>query len=347
MKHIATVVRALCGLASVILLTACGSAHSVVPVRANVAPFLVQPVQAHSHWVVFPIAGSVEDALLAGPDGAMWFTQYNPSAISRITKDGTTTTYPVTGGSPITMILGPDGNFWFTMEQLEIGRITPSGQVSLIPMPRGQHGIATGPLQGGVRNLWFTAGQDKIFELTTQGRIKAKFSTPTQNSFPTAITTGPDGNLWFTEFGAHKIGRMTPEGVFAEFPLPQDLQFGPFGGRIAVGKDGNIYTVEEAIDKPYGGKLVRITPFGVVTVIDIGDDQTGVVATGPDGNPWFYGSAHGLGFFSIVRHAVYHVGFPPNVLSTTEPGAIAAGPDGNVWLPVVTAHGQDMDVFVR
>ena len=347
MKSKAAFVRGLYGLALVTLLVGCGSAHAVEPVGANVAPpFILQSGQTPADWIVFPIAGSVEDGLVAGPDGAMWFTQYNPSAISRITKGGTTTTYPVTGGPPITVILGPDGNFWFTMEQQEIGRITPSGQVTLIPMPRGQHGITTGPLQGAVRNLWFTAGQDKIFELTTEGHIKAKFSTPTQNSYPTAIITGPDGNLWFTEFGANKIGRMTPEGVFAEFPLPQGLQFGGFGGRIAVGKDGNIYTVEEAINT-YSGKLIKITPAGVVTAIDLGDDQTEVVATGPDGNPWFYGTIHGLGLFSISKHAVFHLGLPPNELSTAAPPAIAAGPDGNVWLPVVTANGQDMDVFVR
>lgn len=283
--------------------------------------------------------------MVAGPDGAMWFTQYSPSAISRIATDGATTTYPV-NGQPITITRGPDGNFWFTMEQHEIGRITPSGLVSLIPMPRGQHGIATGPFQGDVRNLWFTAGQDKIFELTTNGRVKAKFSTPTRNSFPTAITTGPDGNLWFTEAGANKIGRMTTEGVFAEFPLPQNLQFGGIGGRIAVGKDGNIYTVEEAKNKPYDGALLRITPAGVVTAIDIGDEQTMVVATGPGGNPWFYGIVHGLGFFSIAKHTVYHLGFPPNAVSYTPP-AIVTDPGGNVWLPVVTAQGQDIDVFVR
>ena len=34
------------------------------------------------------------------------------------------------------------------------------------------------------------------------------------------ITTGPDGNLWFTEFGAGKIGRITPSGSITEFPIP-------------------------------------------------------------------------------------------------------------------------------
>ena len=34
---------------------------------------------------------------------------------------------------------------------------------------------------------------------------------------PFSITAGPDGNLWFTEWGANRIGRITPSGVVTEF----------------------------------------------------------------------------------------------------------------------------------
>jgi virginiamycin B lyase len=38
---------------------------------------------------------------------------------------------------------------------------------------------------------------------------------------PKFITAGPDGNLWFGEVYGDRIGRITPAGVFSEFPLPK------------------------------------------------------------------------------------------------------------------------------
>ena len=39
------------------------------------------------------------------------------------------------------------------------------------------------------------------------------------NRTPHALARGEDGNLWFTDPGACRIGRVTPEGEVAEFPL--------------------------------------------------------------------------------------------------------------------------------
>ena len=38
------------------------------------------------------------------------------------------------------------------------------------------------------------------------------------NGLPFALTTGPDGNLWFSEQGSNQLGRITPAGIFTEFP---------------------------------------------------------------------------------------------------------------------------------
>src|SRR6516164_1677835 len=70
-------------------------------------------------------------------------------------------------------------------------------------------------------------------------------------SEPDGITAGPDGNLWFTEYSGNKIGRITPAGMFAQFPLPTpDSQ----PSRIAAGPDGNLWFTEQ-----YGNKIGRIT----------------------------------------------------------------------------------------
>lgn len=47
-----------------------------------------------------------------------------------------------------------------------------------------------------------------------------EYPIPTANSSPQGIAAGPDGNLWFTESNANKIGRITTDGIFTEYPIP-------------------------------------------------------------------------------------------------------------------------------
>ena len=101
----------------------------------------------------------VPSGIAAGPDGNMWFTEYQGNAIGRITPDGTITEYPLptAGSQPNGIAAGPDGNLWFTeYAGNQIGRITPAGTITEYPLP-------------------------------------------TADGLPNEIAAGPDGNLWFTE----------------------------------------------------------------------------------------------------------------------------------------------------
>src|SRR5947209_5329905 len=68
------------------------------------------------------------------------------------------------------------------------------------------------------------------------------------------ITNGPDGNVWFTELEAAKVGRISPDGVAAEFAVPGAIPAG-----ITRGPDGNLWFAEE------NGNINRIIPRGTVT----------------------------------------------------------------------------------
>src|SRR5437870_4343184 len=147
-------IQRILGFALMVMLTACGPAHTVVPasphapVGPDVTPFVFQSGQSPTDWVVFPEASGVEPtlAMIAGPDGAMWFTVNNPPAIDRISMDGRINAYSVgSAGIPLSMTVGPDGNLWFTLSYKHaIGRVTPSGFVSILPvLPEGAYGIAT------------------------------------------------------------------------------------------------------------------------------------------------------------------------------------------------------------
>ena len=85
---------------------------------------------------------------MAGPDGALWFTNYGNNSIGRITTSGAVTNYTGPGiGDPDQIVAGPDGALWFTnLDNNSIGRITTSGTVTNYTDPSidGPDGIAVG-----------------------------------------------------------------------------------------------------------------------------------------------------------------------------------------------------------
>ncbi len=225
---------------------------------------------------IFPItmAGSpVEVApigIVAGPDGNMWFADAN-SRVGKITMSGVATVFPVVYSTPYTGVngpygitLGPDGNLWYaTAIGQSVGRITPAGVFTDFPTGSDPIGITSGP-DGA---LWF-ASSGTVGRISTAGDVR-QYAVAAGRQ----ITTGPDGNLWFAEVRANKIGRLTPDGLLTEFPIPTSVQTGlgegsfPYG--ITTGPDGNIWFTEQ-----YGNKIGRLTPHGTGTPLCASDAHT-------------------------------------------------------------------------
>jgi streptogramin lyase len=139
-------------------------------------------------------------------------------------------------------------------------------------------------------------------------------------SEPVGIAPGPDGNLWFTEFKGNTIGRITPGGSVAEFPIPTPNSHSEW---IAAGPDGNLWFTESR-----GDKIGRITPSGAITEFPLPAGEPQDIVLGPDGNLWFTeltGNAIGR-----IAPSGAITEFPiPNPES--KPWGITAGPDGNLW----------------
>jgi hypothetical protein len=78
---------------------------------------------------------------------------------------------------------------------------------------------------------------------------------------------------------ANKIGRITPQGSFAEFPIPT-ASSGASG--ITAGSDGKLYFGELA-------RIGQFTTSGQVTEFPetLGEAQVEGITSGPDGNIWF------------------------------------------------------------
>ncbi len=174
-----------------------------------------------------------------------------------------------------------------------------------------------------------------------------EFAIPTTNScvlgandFPATpdITNGPDSNIWFTEDAVDKIGRITPEGVISEYPIPTpDSE--PSG--ITKGPDGNLWFTEQA-----AGKIGRISPTGVVTEFTIPSPYASVntspffpkplaIAAGPDGNLWF--TEQNFSSAAATSPLDSDIGQITTSGTITEYPApcgfvITTGPDGNLWV---------------
>ncbi len=195
------------------------------------------------------------------------------------------------------------------------------------------------------------------------------FRIPTSVSYPHDITSGPDGALWFTEGAAGKVGRLTPAGVFSEYPAPGS----PWA--IASGADGNLYfsdvsMLDEAFEQittagvvtrtsiktpqqmhpmysmvlgpdhklwapdAYGNAIAQFTPSGVETAFPIptrGASAQGIVA-GPDGALWFTEYSGGkIGRITTAGSITEYPVTPLPGQSVSEPLGITNGPDGALW----------------
>jgi virginiamycin B lyase len=153
--------------------------------------------------------------IVAGADGAIWFTELTAGRIGRVDALGNFQLYRLPSGSrsrPYGLAPGPDGALWFAENGVDkIGRITTDGAISEFVLPKAgssPQGIASGP-DGA---LWFTETDgDRIGRITTAGAI-SEFALPA-GSGPAAITPGPDGALWFTEPRRLRIGRLTADST--------------------------------------------------------------------------------------------------------------------------------------
>ncbi len=74
-------------------------------------------------------------AVAAGPDGNVWFVSECGVGIGKITPAGAATIYPITTSPPMSLVAGSDGAIWFTDSLLEIGRITTDGVVTYTAVP--------------------------------------------------------------------------------------------------------------------------------------------------------------------------------------------------------------------
>jgi streptogramin lyase len=160
------------------------------------------------------------------------------------------------------------------------------------------------------------------------------------------IAAGPDGNLWFTE--PRKIGRITPEGVVTEFPLPPATRSAAAADIVAA-PDGNLWFLLDGttpLGQPTGRipEIGRITPAGVITEFPTpAGSYPANITAGPDGNLWFLqvgmptqvpvGTLPEIGRITPAGVITeFPLAMDPHVTELFKPGDIVVGSDGNLWV---------------
>jgi len=206
--------------------------------------------------------------ITTGPDGALWFGEFQGHQIGRMTTAGVLTEYPLGAiEDPYEITAGPDGALWFTEPNpggYGVGRISITGAATLYPF-----GTSYDPLDivaGADGALWFSNlnSNKGIGRISTNGL--ATFF-PLSGACPSSfgIAAGSDGALWFT-CGTNSIGRMTTSGAATTYSIPTPNSQPIY---IAAGPDGALWFSEQN-----GCKLGRITTTGVIT------EYSGVSACG-------------------------------------------------------------------
>jgi virginiamycin B lyase len=287
-------------------------------------------------------SGTLPIDIAAGPDGAVWFTDFDlPQAINRISPSGTLTQFTVPAYYGYGITTGPDGALWAGFSGKEvIGRLATDGTFTEYATSSGPAYITSGP-DGA---LWFTepggggsvVQPDRIGRISTAGVVE-EFTLPRANSYPSGITAGPDGALWFAEIGCKTcnpavpgmIGRITPAGTITEFPVRTGVN--PYD--ITRGPDDALWFTHNAVSGVQS-TIGRMTTDGTVTDFPIAIPADGRIILGPDGAFWIAETDGNVPSAPAHIARLTTAGVETDY-ATPNPdgygGGITAGPDGNIW----------------
>ena len=300
--------------------------RSVGPVLAAVALLAGANAASASTVTEFPIPtpNSFARTITQGPDGALWFTQFDSLAhrIGRVTTSGAVTEFPLPGDrGPLGIAPGPDARLWLTEQKTNtIGRMTLDGDHTSTTIPTANSnpfGIAAGP-DGA---MWFTEETgNRVGRVDVTTGAVTEFPLPNADSRPRGIAAGPDGALWFAE-GAGRIGRITTAGSITEFTVPS----GGDPRSITAGPDNALWFTELN-----GNRIGRITASGTIReyTVPTTASQPLEIAPGADGALWFTELAGDKVGRITTGGTVSEFAIPTE---GSGPRGIAAGPDGHLW----------------
>jgi virginiamycin B lyase len=172
---------------------------------------------------------SVTLSIAGGPDGAMWFTYVDNTAISlgcgvgRLTTDGSVTFYPVSDALLFDIKAGRDNDLWFAVsknndvvEDKNVGRITVDGTLTRYYMPQITGDVyphAISHLGNGTFafGTWHgrpdaSSENEYIGTITPAGNVQV-FAIPNADQVSAMAYAGWANEVWFTSFDKADSGK--------------------------------------------------------------------------------------------------------------------------------------------
>jgi hypothetical protein len=254
---------------------------------------MINPTTLTFNEFATPTANAGPFGIAAGPDGNLWFTEFQAAKIGEINPATHAITEFAVPYGPNGICAGPDGNLWFTGGN-EIGMINPTTHaINEFATTSGTTGITAGP-DG---NLWFTeyggTSGGYVGMINLANHAIHEFAVPNAN--PGRIAAAPDGNLWFGDESG-KIGIVSPatDGI-TEYSIPF-ANADPFG--ITAGPDGiwfadhgtnaiglaTLATSQQVVTQQPPSSLTAGSPFSL-TVTAPDSSFNGTVTVGLANNP--------------------------------------------------------------
>ena len=153
----------------------------------------------------------------------------------------------------------------------KVGRITPDGRIanSACP-PRQPDRRASSSRQTATSSTEQAANAIARLDPLT-GQV-TDIPVPTPDSTTQSGALGPDGAIWFVERSVDKVGRMTLQGSFTEYPLAADRsRTGSWPGRTARCGSPN-YFATGSVEITTDGQLTEYPIAGGPVGITVGKD---------------------------------------------------------------------------
>ena len=238
---------------SIIPLSAIVSAPAITAAATNkiVLPVIIRqysPLLISNYTI--PTASSVPDAIVAGLNHKLWFTEYRAGRIGEfdsVLKNFTEYPIPSPGATPATLAFyGPD-QVWFTDQNPNSPSVWMFNTTS-----HGFHRFLTNATNSGpvfvladqtTKSVWFTDETAAYLGRISIGSLQmTKFNSPTSYSGPVEIARqNGTSYLWVSEISG-KIARFdTTSDTFQEFTPSVPLSY-PVG--IVVDSRGSVWVSE-------------------------------------------------------------------------------------------------------
>jgi len=206
-------------------------------------------------------SNSEPDAIVAGPNHTLWFTEYGNGSIGEFNSTSRvfmSHSIPKTGAIPVTLTFDGPGEIWFTDQNPSLPSVwlfNITGQTfHQFPTNVKNSGPVFVLADPSTRNIWFTdTTGDYLGEIDHSTLQMTKFTAPTTYSGPVELAFQNSTHyIWLSEISG-KIARFdTTTNTFQEYNPTVPLSY-PVG--IVLDKNNNVWVSEHG-----ASGIVEFTP---------------------------------------------------------------------------------------